>query len=76
MKEIQRVLNANEITFEYDGGFCFSCEDASRKNPIGFEIEICKVTRMALYGLHLKRIRGSIWNYKKLCNKLLPQMVL
>jgi len=31
---------------------------------------------MALYGLHLKRIRGSIWNYKKLCNKLLPQMVL
>lgn len=74
--EIKRVLQEGDITFEFDNAYLFVCEEATKKNPVTFEIEICKVTRMQLFGLHLKRIRGSIWTYKKICNKLLSQMVL
>ncbi|KAL7748383.1 hypothetical protein RI367_006345 [Sorochytrium milnesiophthora] len=49
---------------------------ASQAGEILFEIEICKVPRLNLFGLHFKRLNGGIWNYKKICNKLLAQMSL
>lgn len=68
------MLQSQDLAFEPDGPYVFVCEDASQK--VTFEIEVCQVTRMALHGLHLKRIRGSIWTYKKVCNKLLAELVL
>jgi len=71
------VLEANSFIFEYDGSYSFVCEDEpEKKNSVAFEIEICKVTKLSLLGLHLKRVRGNIWTYKKICNKLLTQMAL
>jgi len=74
--EINRVLEANELAYEYDGSFSFVCEEDSKKSTVAFEIEICKVTKMSLFGLHLKRVRGSIWAYKKICNKVLASLNL
>lgn len=63
--------------FEYDGSYSFVCEEDQKKSSVvAFEIEICKVTKMALLGLHLKRVRGSIWAYKKICNKVLANLNL
>lgn len=75
--EITRCLEANELVFEYDGSYSFVCEEDQKKSSVvAFEIEICKVTKMALLGLHLKRVRGSIWAYKKICNKVLANLNL
>lgn len=47
------------------------------KQSVEFQVEICQVPRAAhLYGLHFKRISGGVWNYKKVCNKILGQMSL
>jgi Kinase associated domain 1 len=43
---------------------------------VTFQIEICQVPRMSLHGLHFKRLTGGVWNYKKVCNKILSQMTL
>lgn len=44
------------------------------KNSLRFQIEICHIPRMGAYGLHFKRLFGGVWNYKKICTKLLSQM--
>jgi len=44
------------------------------KNSLRFQIEICHIPRLAAYGLHFKRLYGGVWNYKKICTKLLSQM--
>jgi len=44
------------------------------KNNLRFQIEICHIPRLASYGLHFKRLYGGVWNYKKICTKLLSQM--
>lgn len=43
---------------------------------IAFQIEVCKIPKLTLYGLHFKRLSGGVWNYKKVCNRLLTQMAL
>jgi MAP/microtubule affinity-regulating kinase len=76
LEELRKVLSANDIEYEHDGGYVVVCKDVAFKNPVEFEVEICKVPRLNLFGLHFKRINGSIWNYKKVCNKLLQEMSL
>ena len=43
---------------------------------VGFQVEICQVPRMKLHGLHFKRLSGGVWNYKKICGKILSNMNL
>lgn len=44
---------------------------------VKFEIEICRVGGMEmLLGLSFRRIEGSVWAYKELCQKLLSKMKL
>lgn len=47
-----------------------------KPQTVSFQVEICQVPRMNLHGLHFKRISGGVWNYKKVCNKILSQMAL
>jgi hypothetical protein len=43
---------------------------------VTFQIEVCKVPRLNLHGLHFKRLAGGVWNYKKVSNKLMPMFEL
>jgi len=49
-------------------------EHRAKKGFLAFQIEVCKVPKMNLHGLNFKRLTGGVWNYKKVCNKLLQQM--
>lgn len=75
VEEISRVLLANSVKFTVTN-FTFVCQDISSGSLIKFEIEICKVQRLALYGLHLKRIEGDTWAYKRLCHQVTSQLRL
>jgi len=49
---------------------------AKGRNMVQFQIEIVKIPRLTIHGLHFKRLSGGVWNYKKVCNRLLSQMKL
>lgn len=54
----------------FPNGFIINC----KYEKIEFIVEICRVTRLNLFGVNFKRLSGSFWSYKKLCNKLVGQM--
>eukprot|EP00127_Corallochytrium_limacisporum_P000182 Clim_evm43s6 gene=Clim_evmTU43s6 len=80
IKEVSRVLTSSNIDFAWNGMTVVCVERAltghQLQNPIQFEIEICSVPNMNIYGLNLKRIAGDTWPYKRLCNRLMLQMRL
>lgn len=48
----------------------------TKSTVVSFQIEICQVPRLNLYGLHFKRMTGSVWSYKSVCSRLLSRMTL
>jgi hypothetical protein len=51
-------------------------QQALVKGVVVFQVEVCRLPRLNMHGLHLKRISGSVWSYKKICNKLLSLIQL
>lgn len=76
LSEVRRVLLTNNIQFNPTPTPepTFVCTTGSGSNV--FEIELVKVPNLDLFGLNLKRVKGSVWSHKKLCNKLVEQMHL
>ncbi|KAI9203054.1 kinase-like domain-containing protein [Polychytrium aggregatum] len=65
---LERLTNALEksgATWQSDA-FLLDCEHGD----IRFEVEICKLPRLKMYGLRLKRISGDIWEYKNMCTRI------
>ncbi|KAJ3177093.1 MAP/microtubule affinity-regulating kinase 3 [Gaertneriomyces sp. JEL0708] len=65
---IERLLNTlGDIGIEciQDGYLCM-CEFGS----IRFEAEVCKLPRLRMYGLRLKRVGGDLWEYKRVCQRI------
>ena len=77
LQEVERVLRANLIEFEFDNHFSFICDSAREDDTsVCFEVEVCRLQRMNLLSLRFKRISGSFWSYQRLCSKLIAQLVL
>lgn len=41
-----------------------------------FELEICKLPRLPLRALRMKRLDGDSWRYKAVCTKLIETLKL
>ncbi|EPZ34621.1 Pkinase-domain-containing protein [Rozella allomycis CSF55] len=74
---IRLVLKENSIGYQHSG-FVFYCEEICNESDekINFEIEICKVAKSSMHGLHFRRVNGGLWAFKKLCTKLVQQLHL
>ncbi|KAJ3226562.1 hypothetical protein HK099_004589 [Clydaea vesicula] len=71
----ERLIHCFEKNFvkhqlDHNIPYFFSCE----LNGIQFEIEICKLTNMNLFGLRCKRISGDIWGYKQCLGGLMSDL--
>lgn len=77
ISELFRVLEMNGILFHRESSFVLRCFwPGQAPSKVEFEIEVCRIPRLNLNGLNFKRIQGSFWSYKKVCNKLIAQMNL
>jgi hypothetical protein len=42
---------------------------------VTFQIEVCKLPNDdQTFGLYFKRLNGGVWNYKRVCNRLMAEM--
>ncbi|KAG5460723.1 MAG: hypothetical protein BJ554DRAFT_7190 [Olpidium bornovanus] len=73
--EVKRVLDECVVEYSHKN-FIFRCCNGSSQNAVLFEIEVCRIHKLSLYGINFKRIRGDSWPYKKLANKISSQFRL
>jgi len=52
----------------------FTTSEEKTMAGIRFDIEICRIQNLMLFGLHLNRIDGDQWAYKRLCDQLTSQL--
>jgi MAP/microtubule affinity-regulating kinase len=72
MARVTQALTEENVTFNLEG-YLFTCSFKTDKSErdIEFELEVCKIPRLALHGIRMKRVKGDIWEYKKLCTRLM-----
>jgi MAP/microtubule affinity-regulating kinase len=70
MEEIKKSLLINLVNFSLEG-YCFHCTQQYKESTVEFELELCKVPRLSLYGIKFRRTRGDIWEYKRCCTRLI-----
>ncbi|KAJ3132544.1 MAP/microtubule affinity-regulating kinase 3 [Physocladia obscura] len=71
MERLKKVLGKNDVTWRFEN-YLAECE----WGDIKFEVEICKLPRMKMYGLRLKRNAGDMWDYKRLSGKISTELEL
>jgi MAP/microtubule affinity-regulating kinase len=72
LSELHRVLNESQIEFKQEK-FVTTCVTPA---DIEFEIEICKIPRLSVNGLRIKRLTGNSWEYKNIISELVNKMDL
>lgn len=75
LSEIQSALTANKVNYTIHS-YLLMCEHqpADESRLIKFEVEICKIPRLSVYGIRLKRMGGDVWEYKRLATQLIKSI--
>lgn len=72
LAETMRALTANNISYTQEAPFLLSCVF----NDVSFEMEVCKLPRLSVNGIRVKRLGGPSLGYKNICSKVLDDMKL
>lgn len=72
--ELIRLFQLYRIRFVQQSPYLFLCETQCKKGIMIFETEVRHMHSRSLYSVHFKRIRGSLWDYRRLCKSLLKDI--
>ncbi|KAI8916365.1 kinase-like domain-containing protein [Gorgonomyces haynaldii] len=71
LQDLVQVLKDSEIEFKQNG-MLLQC----KVGQCEFELEICKVAQLSVYGIRFRRMSGDSWEYKDALSALLAQLAL
>ena len=71
VSRLRKLLEAGDVVCkEGSDGYLMDCEWGDVK----FELEVCKLPRVKMFGVRLKRLAGDLWDFKRLSGKITAEL--